>query len=465
MIDLKGRYPAAVAAAALVLALALPAATVSANPGLRVSGAICKGEVIAGKDYTHTMTISSREEDSPMDVLVEVRGFSQSPEGACQAIDAAEDASPYSACSFITLDVSSFHLEPGASQEVVADISIPEDATGGRYAVIYVHTQPVGAGQVGIISAINVPVYLTIKDSQLVSRGEITEIPATEVTSGEAVAIETMFRNTGNHDFKIKGEVTVADSGGTVLETIFIPETASSVIPGMVRQLEATFIPEGELPLGSYSIQSKVMLEDGTILDEASGSFEVKEAYVPPAAAASVTLNPGSASVLTTEDGRISINFPKGSVTGQVEVSVQSYPPSQLPPLAAEPGATAICFRVDGLTGLLLEKATITVKYTQTELDAAGGDASRLKLARWDEAQGEWSVLKTTVDEQAMTLTAETDQLSIWAVVVGGVSSSGTIAIGTMELNMWIVIGGGAGVVLVIVLLIYFLAVRRRRAF
>jgi len=453
MTKLRHRYLAVLATVAVMSALALLAVPVSANPGLRVSGAICKGEIVPGNNYTHTMTISTRDTDPAMDIQVDVRGLGQSLEGACQALEAPEDTSPYSARSFITLDKSSFHLEPGDSQEVVATIQIPGNATaGGRYAVIYVHTQPTGGGQVGIISAINVPVYLTIKDSQLIYEGKIIEIPTTEAVSGEPVEILTMFQNTGNHDFKVKGEVTIKDAQGQILETISIPVTTSAVVPGITRQLKVTFIPQGELPLGNYSVQSRVMLEDGTLLDEASGSFEVKEPYIPPPPAASITLYPNSAATLATADGRISISFPQGSVTSEVKVSVESISPSQLPPSQAGLELGTTCFRVEGLTGLLVKKATITVKYSSADLDKAGGDASRLSLARWDEAQSKWTVLRTKVNAEAMTLSAETNQLSTWAVVVG--SASGTV-------NLWLIIGGAAGVV-VIVLLVYFLAVRRR---
>jgi hypothetical protein len=451
MIKLGYRYIIpALMGVALLLVLAAPAFA-----GLRVSGAISKGEVVSGNNYTHTMTISTRDTDPPMDILVDVMGMGQSPEGACQALEAPEDTSPYSARSFITLDKSSFHLEPGASEEVVATIRIPGNATaGGRYAVIYIHTQPTGEGQVGIISAINVPVYLTIKDSQLIHTGKITELPTTEAVPGEPVEILTMFQNTGNHDFKVKEEVTIKDTQGQILETISVPLTTSSVVPGLTRQLKATFIPQGELPLGSYSVASKVMLEDGTVLDQASGNFEVKKPYVPPPPAASITLTPGSAATLATADGRISIAFPQGSVTSQVEVSIQSYPPSQLPTPQSGIELGTTCFRVDGLTGLLVKEATITVKYSSADLDKAGGDASKLKLARWDEAQSEWSVLETRINVEAMTLSTDTNQLSIWAVVVG--SAAGTT-------NLGVIIGAAAGAVVVMGLLVYFLAVRRRR--
>jgi hypothetical protein len=51
----------------------------------------------------------------------------------------------------------------------------------------------------------------------------------------------------------------------------------------MVRQLEASFIPSVVLAVGTYTVGSKVMLEDGTLLDQSSATFEVKAPYTAPA--------------------------------------------------------------------------------------------------------------------------------------------------------------------------------------
>jgi hypothetical protein len=460
MMKLFRRYLTALSVTTAVLMLLVTLLPSPAEAGLGVAGAICEADVVPGESYIHKMTISSRETDPAMDILVDVRGLGMSPEGICQAVSASEDASPYSVRRFISLDKNSFHLEPGDSEEVMATIDIPEDVgAGGRYAVILVHTQPTGEGQIGAISAINTLVYLTIKDSQLVREGEITELTASEAISGQPIDIATVFDNTGNHHFKVKGEVTVKDTQGKVLDTIHIPVTPSSVVPSLPRQLKATFIPQGELPLGNYTVHSKVMLGDGSVLDEASDSFEVQEPYIPPPPVASITLSPNSPATLKTEDGRISISFPQGSVTGQVEVSVRSYPWAQLPQLPPELQLGSMCFRVDGLTGLLVEKATMTVKYTATDLDKAEGDASRLRLARWDEAQNEWSVLETKVDKETMILSTNTNRLGIWAIVID--SAAVTAGSSSEAKNWWPIIGGVAGFA-VIVLLIYFLAVRRR---
>jgi len=428
------RYMVLMVVAMTVLAL-LPSPTL-ADPGLRVTNPKLETDVSPGEVISHTMSVGIRETDAPMDIAVEVR-----------------DSGEYSAADFIAIDNPSFHLEPGDSQDVTATITVPSDVgDGGRYAIIGIKQKPPPGEGIGIMVAVDVPVRLTIKDSRLIHTGKITEVTIGKAVSGQPVNILITFQNTGNHHFKAKGEVTISDAQGKGLDTVYISVSPAPVIPGLSAELKATYIPRGELAPGVYSVKSRVMLEDGILLDEAEGSFEVKEPYVPPPPPVSVTLTPSSSSILQTEDGRISISFPKGAVISQVEISLRSYPLEQLPAPPAGFAVATTCFRVDGLTGLLAKEATVTVKYTAADLDKAEGDASRLRLARWDEAQNQWSVLTTKVDKEAMTLTTNTNQLSMWAVMVAPPTA----------VNWWLLVIIG---VVIIILLVYFLAIRRRRGY
>lgn len=269
-------------AAAIVLAL-LIAIPVYANPGLKVAGAILVADVSPQATLTHKMTVSLGSGDPATDITVQVGGIGQSLDGAYEFLEAFEDTSQYSARQFITVDKASFHLEPGASQDITATIHILQDVgAGGRYALINIKAGPAGAGQVATVAAVNVPIALTVKDTQLTHQGKITALTTSEAVSGQPVAIFTTFQNTGNHHFKVKGEVTISNSQGEVLDTILMPLTASSVIPTMSLRLRAAFIPKGALAAGVYSVKSKVMLDDSTILDEKEGSFELGQTYTPP---------------------------------------------------------------------------------------------------------------------------------------------------------------------------------------
>jgi hypothetical protein len=416
--------------------------------------------VSPGQTFSHEMKISIGSADPATNISVQVYGVQQSPEGGYILLSASQDTGPYSARPFVTVDSSSFHLEPGGSYDLAVTIQIPQDiGDGGRYAIVNIATEPVAGAGVNIGTAVNVPVYLTIQGSQLIHQGEITAFTVGEATSGQPVNISTTFQNTGNHHFKIKGDVTVKNAQGQTVGNISIPVTVSSLLPGTLKQLKAAFVPNGELAQGTYTVSSKVMMEDGTILDEASTTFTVETAYVPPPNVGNITLTPSGASTLTSVDGKISIYFPQGAVLAPVNISLQSYPVDQIAALPSGVIAAGTCFQVGGLSGLLVKDATITVKYTSDDLASAGGDVSKLKLARWDDITG-WTILDTTADETAMTLSVSTNQMSIWAMVVGSHSATDTAK--TSSVTTVAAIAGVIVLALVIVVMIFL--VRRRRS-
>jgi len=255
-----------------------------ASPGLTVGHAGGKGlspEVSPGERYIQTLLASIGKDDAATDVLIEVLGYGETLEGGITPLSAEEDKSSYSARTFIKPDRIILHLEPGETKKADVTVTIPADVgDGGRYAILRFSTAPTGKGMVGIISAIVLPMKFTIKDSQLIHTGKITEVATSEAVSGKPVDIFTIFQNTGNHHFKIEEQTEIRDAGGKLIDTVYI--TSSSPIPEGTRRIKTTFIPQGELAVGVYSVKAKVVLEDGTVLDEAEGSFEVKERYVPP---------------------------------------------------------------------------------------------------------------------------------------------------------------------------------------
>ncbi len=164
-------------------------------------------------------------------------------------------------------------------------------------------------------------------------------------------------------------------------------------------------------------------------------------------------LSAGGATV-EMADGRVTAEFPRNAVTNVAMVSMETTTAAGLP--AAPEGFTAgdTCFGIRALDGSggvvadVAEPATITVKYSRTDLAAAGGHPGNLVLAYWDETAGEWNILDTMVDKKATTLTASTTHLSTWAVMA---SPAGAEEQG-IALWIWILVGIGGVVVAVIVL-------------
>jgi hypothetical protein len=267
------------------------ASAVLAAASLEVSGALVDISLQPGETYVHTLNVTCSSSMS-LDIQVEVRGFGQALDGSYIELNKAEDTNPYSALPCIShIDQTSFHLEPGGSQEVKATIQVPLDITQGtRYAIIYIHSQPIG----NVILATDVPVILTIPGSEEIKTGEITNLTVSEAFSGEPFEIWTTFKNTGNYYFKVRNQITVTDKAGETIDTASSGITNSSIIPTSSRLLKVmpSFSNGSKgLPAGQYLAESKVTLDDGTVLDTEMVSFTVGEAKATPTAASETPVN------------------------------------------------------------------------------------------------------------------------------------------------------------------------------
>jgi hypothetical protein len=288
----------------------------------------------------------------------------------------------------------------------------------------------------------------------MINTGKITGITTGDITNSQPIDIKTEFQNTGNYHFKVEGEVVVTNDQGVTLETVPIPLTTSNILPGVSRDIEAVFTPSGSLAPGTYTISSKIMLADGTLLDQSTSTFTVQKPYVPPPALGNVSLAPSGASTLKNTDGTISIYFPTGAAAIPVDISLNNIAAVQLPVAPTGFTLTGSSFQVNGLTGLLAKDATVTLKYTADDLSKANGKASSLNLMRWDVGSNQWVVLQTKVNASAMTLTATSKQMGIWAVASGIVKSSG--------IN-WTIIGIPVAVVIIVGVVGTLLISRRTR--
>jgi hypothetical protein len=446
-----------VGVAIMILTISLIPVSVSANPGMKVANGAIIATVSPGQVLTQTMIVSIEDADPPTDITVKIDGIAQSASGGYLLLDAAQDTSQDTARTFVTVDKSSFHLDSAKSQSITVTITVPQNVgDGGYFAMINIASAPIltSGSNVAIVPSINVPVYLTIKDSRLTQTGKIMGVSTGDITNGQPVDITTTFQNTGNTYFKVEGEVSVTDAQGINLNTVPVPLTASSLLPGMSRDLKASFVPGGKLTAGTYTISSTVMLQDGTLLDQSTNTFTVKAAYVPPPSLGEVNLIPSSASTLNNTDGSISIYFPQGAAAIPVDISLNNIAADQLPVAPTGFTLTGSSFQVNGLTGLLAKDATVTLKYTAGDLSKAVGKASNLKLMRWDVGTNQWVVLQTKVNATAMTLTATSKQMGIWAVAAGTVKSSGV---------NWILIGPIVAVVIIVVVVSILLITRRKR--
>jgi hypothetical protein len=396
-----------------LLMCSLPAA------GMKVTGTRYAGSISAGSSAVHTMTISINPDDPPMDLIVDVLGFGQTPQQGSSGIPPEKDTSPYSARTFITVSPKTFHLQPGGSQVVQATIAVPRDVgDGGRYAVLTIRNAPIGNGTTAIVTSISVPVLVTIAGSAPSQTGTITSLDVADIVPGQPIRITTGVKNTGNIHYAVKNTVTVTDSAGNPVVTGVSDASNRSVIPTFTINYEVNL--DKALPAGKYTVSSQISLQDGTVLDTKTTTFEVQANYIPPLQGAIIKLTARNGGVLTTPDGRVSIDFPAGAVFSDTDVSLKPVTKDQVPTPSGGMVPASTSFKVDGINGLLAKEATLTVKYTSADLEAAKSDVSKLVLARYDDAESKWTILPTTLDKSALTLSTPVNRFSTWAVMVSG---------------------------------------------
>jgi hypothetical protein len=411
--------------AGLLILCVMCAAPVAA---IKVMGSKYMGSLSPGDTAFHTMTISTGLNDPPMDMQVEVWGFGQSLQKSYSSLPPAEDTSPYSARNLITVSSPSFHLNPGESKEITATIAVPASVgDGGRYALITIHNAPVGNGSTAIVTAISVPVLITITKSKISPSGSIVKVSTADIIPGQPIRITTALKNTGNiHYYNTKNSISVLDAAGKEVATAATEPSSYAIIPTYTVNYEANV--DTALPPGTYTALSKVTLEDGTILDTKTTTFEVQANYIPPLQAASVKLTPKSSAVLASPDGRVTIEFPAGSVFSDTDVTMKPLAKDQAPAPSSGMSPASTFFNVGGINGLLAKDATLIVKYTSADLEAAGSDVSKLVLARYDDSDDKWTILPTTLDKSALTLSTATNRLGTIGVMV---SSAGNTQGGT----------------------------------
>lgn len=267
---------ASLLALGLILALAQPALA-----GLRVVGAKIEAQVSPGSETSYNIKVVDNS-DVPMDIAIEVKGYGTSAEGTLKVLEPEEDASPYSAREFLTVSPDSFHLEPGESQDVTVTAKIPaEVGNGGRYAVVFIHTIP-GEGSFAVVTAVAVPVILTISGSKLTKDSEVTEVSFGEVTSEEPLEATVTVANKGNHHYKpqVEAKIRAADK---VVATCAPVTSGSSLIPGHSQQLKLGIVADEPLPAGRYEVEIEVRDEAGNLVASRSYPLDLGEVWQPPA--------------------------------------------------------------------------------------------------------------------------------------------------------------------------------------
>jgi hypothetical protein len=248
---------------------------VQTSMGFGVSGAIFREEVSPGQELVHEITVSNGEKASALNMTAEVYGFTKSLGGVNIELSPENDTGPFTARPFLSVEPKSFRLGPGERKTLLLTGIVPEDVgPGGKYALVAIKTEPKIIGSVSVSTAIHSIVLLTIKDTELIQTGNITDLDASR--SDEGVAVDLIFENTGNVHYKPFVETVLKSEDGEVLAEEAIKQGRPSfILPTNSYLFKMDLVPEAGLTPGNYTVEAKVTKEDGTVLDSEETTFKV----------------------------------------------------------------------------------------------------------------------------------------------------------------------------------------------
>jgi hypothetical protein len=237
---------------------------------LNFTGALLEKEVAPGEEISHTITISLSGNESSMEATGGIYGYGMGLDGTRIPREDDEEMKPFSAIGFLKLTPENATIEPGKPAVFVIEGRVPEDiGSGGKYALVEIHTPPQNRSQIGIALAVIAPIRLTITGTDLVETGEITDL---DVSGDGASAI---FKNNGNHHFKASSEAILKNDKSEVVASAKAPLMNTALVPAASWLFKMNFKLENELNHGDYTIEVKVIREDGTVLDSKEKTFTI----------------------------------------------------------------------------------------------------------------------------------------------------------------------------------------------
>ena len=224
----------------------------------------------------------------------------------------------------------------------------------------------------------------------------------------------------------VLSEQWVNDNGGPgSIRILRLPRNlggiAGAFLPPMVevletmvvgRDAEGNYLVTGVSPRG-FSTFAVVALEDAPPV-------------LPPPGGAITAFAPGATSTLSAPDGKVTITIPSTAPAGSFFLVYEPEAEADAPaaPLTGLAFGTALFdLSVVDLAGdpasgaTFISPITITVAYSDTDLQAADGNPDRLVLYKYDSVFEEWTPLATTFSTAAKTVQAQVTQLSFFALM------------------------------------------------
>jgi len=237
----------------------------SAGINLRIDKPKVRLRIAPGDSKSGQITIENTTEES-LNIKCYLEDWFYTPGG-----DGGKDFKPpsttaLSCASWINFSPAEFLLIPYGRQVVNYRVTVPSDAKGGHYAVLFFETA-IGEGQdeqglsVLILGRLGSLFYVDAEGT-VSKKAELADITVKEETKG--FQVEATLKNTGNVNIVSSGSFNLIDRNGQVFARGQFNDTYS--LPGDEAYLESAW--KKDIAPGVYDLIITLDIEGKTIVEE-----------------------------------------------------------------------------------------------------------------------------------------------------------------------------------------------------
>lgn len=188
----------------------------------------------------------------------------------------------YSGKDLFVVKPDKFKLGPGQSRNVVVQVNVPKNRTGGAYAIMYVIGDSAKKKKLSVGASAGVGVLVEVALPGPVKRGtKASKVYATQDKPNGPIDLFVIVRNNGNVHEKLVGSFTVSDPKSKK-ELAKVPIMPGNVFPEATRHMRGTWKNPPKLAPGKYAITAQVGPQ-GSAGETVVGQLEI----VKPGVAAS----------------------------------------------------------------------------------------------------------------------------------------------------------------------------------
>ncbi len=220
---------------------------------IRISSPRVELELAPGETYTGEITAENPDNEE-INVRVYAEDWIYADGGTGEKKFSPAGTQPLSASNWINFNNQANTIKPYGRMTAHYTVTVPQDATGTHYAVLFFETQ-LGVSKneeganVQVAGRIGALFFVQVKGT-VTRSGEIKGVKIAAPQGNQPMEIETIFQNTGNVDIALGGNFLIMNDEGKVLgrgdlNTIY-------TFPGVSETRKTQWV--GKLPKGTHQM-------------------------------------------------------------------------------------------------------------------------------------------------------------------------------------------------------------------